>query len=138
MKDDYSRHGRILVGIESSQKPRIVRDYRDLIVWQRSITLVKLVYQLTKGFPREELFGLSSQLRRASVSIPSNIAEGQQRKSTNEYKHHLSFSLGSLAEVDTQLVVATELHYVNEVDLQELQVLICEIRKMLNGLSSSL
>src|SRR6187401_1440650 len=90
-----------------------VRNYRELKVWQHSIELSASIYQLTSGFPKEELYGLTSQMRRAAVSIPSNIAEGHSRESTKEYLHHLSFALGSLAELETQLVIAERLKYVS-------------------------
>jgi len=118
--------------------PSASRDYRDLIVWQRGIHLVKSIYAATKAFPKDELFGLTSQLRRAAVSVPSNIAEGQQRRSHNDFKRYLSISLGSLAEVDTQLVVAGELGYSCVEELQRIQSEIHELRKMIYGLISSL
>lgn len=88
-----------------------VRNYSELIAWQKAMDLVEAIYKATKHFPREELYGLTSQLRRAGVSIPSNIAEGQGRKSTSEFLHHLSFAYGSLREVETQLVIAGRLGY---------------------------
>jgi len=83
-------------------------DYRSLIVWQKSIALVRLVYQLTAQFPAEEKFGLTSQMRRAAVSIPSNIAEGQARRTTGDYIRFVSTAEGSLAELDTQLTIALD------------------------------
>jgi four helix bundle protein len=85
--------------------------YKDLLVWQKGILLVKLIYKLTRGFPEDEKFGLSSQMRRAAVSVPSNIAEGQARHTTGEFIQFISNAEGSLAEVDTQVVLAVELHY---------------------------
>jgi len=78
-----------------------VQNYRELIVWQKSMDLVELVYQATKAFPKEELYGLTNQVRRAAVSIPSNIAEGQARQSTAEFKNFLSIAQGSRAETET-------------------------------------
>ena len=78
----------------------ILLHYRELIAWQKSMTLVKKVYALSKGFPNDERFGLTSQIRRAAVSVPSNIAEGQGRDSTREFIHHLSIAYGSLMEVE--------------------------------------
>src|SRR4051794_7239936 len=87
------------------------QSYKDLIVWQKSIALAKLVYQLTSKFPNEEKFGLVSQMRRAAVSIPSNIAEGQARHTTGEFIQFISHAEGSTAELDTQLIVAVELGF---------------------------
>jgi len=88
-----------------------VSSYRELKVWQYGIELSESVYQVTGGFPKDELYGLTSQMRRAAVSIPSNIAEGHSRESTKEYLHHLSFALGSLAELETQITIAQRLKY---------------------------
>ncbi len=88
-----------------------IQSYRDLKVWQRSMALAKELYRLTQAFPREELYGLTCQVRRAAVSVPSNIAEGHARKSTREYLNHISIALGSLAEMETQIVLAAELGY---------------------------
>ncbi|MFH1061557.1 MAG: four helix bundle protein [Candidatus Omnitrophota bacterium] len=89
-----------------------IRSFRDLKIWSEGISLVKEIYELTKGFPKEESYGLSSQMRRAAVSIPSNIAEGFRRKYNKEYKQFLNISLGSLAELETQTVIAKELNYI--------------------------
>jgi four helix bundle protein len=115
-----------------------VRDYRDLIVWQKSMDLVAEVYRLTRGFPREELFGLTSQVRRAAVSIPSNIAEGQARQSTAEFRRFLSIAQGSRAEVETQLLIAVRLNYSTESDVQTAVSLLTEIQKMLAVLQTRL
>jgi four helix bundle protein len=88
-----------------------VGGYKDLIVWQKTITLVKRVYQVTSAFPSEERFGLVSQMRRAAVSIPSNIAEGPARHTTGEFIQGISHAAGSLAELDTQLTIAIELAF---------------------------
>ncbi|MBI5934372.1 MAG: four helix bundle protein [Chloroflexi bacterium] len=88
-----------------------VRSYRELKVWQKGIELVKLVYGLTQGFPKSEIYGLASQMQRAAVSVPSNIAEGQGRQHTGEFRQFLYIALGSAAELDTQLIVAVELGY---------------------------
>lgn len=90
------------------------KSYRDLIVWQEGIKVAKEVYSLTGKFPRQEVYGLVDQLRRASVSVPSNIAEGQARRLPAEFRRFLRIALGSLAEIDTQLVIANELGYVKE------------------------
>src|ERR1051326_1321522 len=89
----------------------IVRCYKDLIVWQKSIDLIDEVYRLCRAFPKSETYGLSSQLQRAAVSVAANIAEGSGRDSTKEFIHHLAFSLGSLAEVETYLVLSSRLTY---------------------------
>ena len=88
-----------------------VRNYRDLLVWQIGMGIAKQVYLLTRGFPKEEMYGLSSQMRRAAVSIPANIAEGHSRDSTKEYLRHLSIAQGSLAELETFFMLAQELDY---------------------------
>jgi four helix bundle protein len=115
-----------------------VEGYRDLIVWQKSIVLVKQVYQLTQNFPDDEKFGLVSQMRRAAVSIPSNIAEGQARRTTGDYVRFVSIAKGSLAELDTQLIVAIELSFCTRIQTKEVFLLMVEIRKMLNALRRSL
>lgn len=112
--------------------------YKKLIVWQKSITLVKLIYQLTQNFPSDEKFGLTSQMRRAVVSIPSNIAEGQARRTTGDYVRFVSIAEGSLAELETQLIIAIELNFCRRKDIEELFDLMLEIRKMLNALRRSL
>jgi four helix bundle protein len=86
-----------------------VKSYKDLVVWQKSITLVKLVYQLTRSFPADEKFGLVSQMRRAAVSAPSNLAEGHARNTTGEFVQFISHAEGSLAELETQVILAVEL-----------------------------
>ena len=92
----------------SDEKPK---GYKDLLVWRKGIELVKSIYQLTQRFPADERFGLTQQLRRSAVSVPCNIAEGQARHTTKEFIHSISNSEGSLAEVDTQVMIATELQY---------------------------
>ncbi len=116
----------------------MIKSYKDLIVWQRSMELVTQVYQLTKQFPTEERFGLSNQLRRAAVSIPSNIAEGQARQSTAEFKNFLSIARGSLAEVETQLLIAQNLKYLNIDQLNQVMRILVEVSKMLPALAKKL
>ena len=89
-------------------KSMAVRQYRDLIVWRKSLELAKLCYMLTKSFPKDERFGMTSQIRRAAASIPANIAEGNARAHTKEYLHHLSIARGSLAELETHLLLGYE------------------------------
>lgn len=114
------------------------RSYRDLEVWKISISFVKEVYRLTGNFPSSEIYGLANQIRRAAVSIPSNIAEGQGRNSTKEFKQFLAISLGSLAETETQLVIAKEINYLTEEELAPVLDTLDIIRKMIKSLSNSL
>ena len=114
------------------------RSYRDLLVWQKGIVLAKTIYGITRTFPDEERFGLISQMRRASVSIPSNIAEGQARKTTGEFVYFLSNAEGSVAELDTQLTLSVELGYCSQPDAAETIELVSELKKMLNALRRAL
>ncbi|MBN1981845.1 MAG: four helix bundle protein [Chitinivibrionales bacterium] len=115
-----------------------MKNYRDLIVWQKSMDLVVAVYEITKRFPKEEVYGLTSQIRRAVVSIPSNIAEGEGRESKNEFFRFLSISYGSLREVETQIILANRLSYI-EMPVCDAIIEQCnEIGKLINGLKRSL
>ena len=114
------------------------RSYRDLKVWQLAMDVAVGVYQLTAIFPKHEMYGLASQLQRAAVSIPSNIAEGNNRESTKEYLHHISIAAGSLAEMETQLLLATRLNYGNPQQIEELLAQADEVGRMLTGLQRSL
>ena len=114
------------------------RNYRDLVVWQDSIQLAKTIYKLTEKFPKHETYALSDQIRRAVVSVPSNIAEGQARKAPGDFRRFLHISLGSLAEVDTQLVLAQEFGYLNGDDVGDLFDQIQVLRKKLYALINSL
>ena len=87
------------------------RNYSDLIAWQKAMDLVEMVYKITSHFPKEETYGLTSQLIRAVVSVPSNIAEGQGRSSVNDFRRFLAISHGSIREVETQILIAERLHY---------------------------
>ena len=115
-----------------------VTSYRDLIVWQKAMDLVVAVYELADKFPREEIFGLTFQLRKAAVSVPSNIAEGQARWSTKEFSHHLSIALGSTAEIETQTLVSIRIKYVTQEEASVVLGLAVEIKKMINALANSL
>ena len=115
-----------------------IKSYRELIVWQKAMDLVEDVYKRTKGFPSEELYCLTSQLRRAVVSVPSNIAEGQARNSTKEFSHHLSIAYGSLCEVETQILIALRLGYLQRHDLARFDALTSEVGRLINGLSNKL
>ena len=113
-------------------------DYRDLIVWQKGIVMAKLTYSLTREFPAEEKFGLVSQMRRAAVSISSNIAEGQARHTTGEFIQFISHAEGSVAELDTQFHLATELGFATAEATTPCFRLLAELRRMLNALRRSL
>jgi four helix bundle protein len=115
-----------------------ITSYRDLIVWRKGIELVKSIYQLSQTFPADERFGLTAQVRRAAVSVPSNIAEDQARHTTGEFIHFISHSEGSLAEVDTQLVIAIELGYCNQSAVMTAFNMIIELQKMLGSLRKKL
>jgi len=112
--------------------------YRDLLVWQKGMKLVKEIYRITRTFPADERFGLVSQMRRAAVSVPSNIAEGQSRRSTNEFIQFISQAEGSGAELDTQLILAVELGFCPVGDAAPAMELISELKKMLNSLRRTL
>ena len=114
------------------------RSYKDLVVWQKAIALAKLTYQLTNKFPGEEKFGLVAQMRRAAVSIPSNIAEGQARHKTGEFIQFISHAEGSLAELDTQLILSIELRFARAENADVALELISELRRMLNVLRRKL
>jgi four helix bundle protein len=112
--------------------------YRDLVAWQKSVAFVTDIYRVTSNFPRHELFGLTAQLRRASVSVPSNIAEGQARFSKPEFRHFLRNAKGSLAEVETQLVISKNLGHLNEDESSKLLSKVDELGRILSGLIGSL
>ena len=116
----------------------IMETYRDLEVWQVGMDLMVEVYRLTKTLPKEELYALSSQLKRASLSIPSNIAEGWGRKHRKEYLHHLSFAYGSLMEVETQLIACNRLEYLTKDQIRVAWQLCSRVGQMLNKLRQSL
>lgn len=109
-------------------------DHKDLIVWQKSRKLVRTIYTLSRNFPREEIFGLTNQIRRAAISIPSNIAEGYNRHSDKEFTHFLKIAKGSAGEVDTQLILSVDLEYLPESEIQEALALNQEILRMLGTL----
>ncbi len=111
-----------------------MKNHKDLEVWKKSVAFVTEVYRISKSFPKEEIYGLTSQLRRAAVSIPSNIAEGAARQSNKDFERFLFISLGSISEVETQLIISKNLEYLNENEFEILQNKLIEIRKMLLGL----
>ena len=119
-------------------KTLAVRSYRDLVVWRKAMVLATDVYRCTETFPKAELYGLTAQLRRAAVSIPSNIAEGQGRVSTGEFKQFLGHARGSLLEVETQLQIAQNLKYLLPEHCTILLEQSSEVGRVLNGLIASL
>ena len=110
------------------------KSYKDLVVWQKSIDVVIMIYNLVKELPEEEKFVLSNQMRRAAISIPSNIAEGQQRKSPNEFVNFLSIARGSKAELQTQLYIGYKLQFFSKEQIKPALSLLSEIGKMLSKL----
>ena len=112
--------------------------YRDLVVWQKAKLLALSVYRITGDFPKSEIYGLTSQLRRASVSVASNIAEGQGRLTRGEFQQFLGHARGSLLEVQTQLEIAKDLGYLQETQFQSVERDSAEVLKLLNGLLESL
>lgn len=110
------------------------QNYEDLVVWQKSIGLAKVIYQLTQKLPSVEKFGLVAQMRRAAVSIPSNIAEGQARRTTGEFIQFISHAEGSVAELDTQLTLTVELKFCESISAEPIFELTNELRRMLNAL----
>ena len=115
-----------------------VKHYKELIVWQKSIDLVIMVYKIVKLLPKEELYSLSDQMRRAVISIPSNIAEGQQRNTTKDFLRFLSIAKGSLGELETQLIICEKLGYLTTEQTQPIVAQCTEISKMLNALISKI
>lgn len=113
-----------------------MKGYKDLIVWQKSKDLAVTVYKIVKSFPKEELYGLSSQTKRSAVSIPSNIAEGSRRRSKKEFVNFLSIAYASGAELETQLIIALELGLISEDDYNVIEAQLNEIMKMLNKMTS--
>jgi len=123
---------------EEMAEVRKSRSYKDLEVWQVSLELVKAIYQITGKFPSSERFGLTQQIRRAAISIPSNVAEGQFRNSSKEFKQFLSIALGSAAELETQLIIAREIDYLSGEESTFLLNILERIMKMLKKLSLSI
>ncbi|MDY0090780.1 MAG: four helix bundle protein [Flavobacteriaceae bacterium] len=116
-----------------------IKSYKDLLIWQKGIDIVVNIYELVEGFPKEELYALTGQLKRASVSIPSNIAEGYGRNSTQSYISFINISRGSLFEIETQLIIAKRLKFVkNESLYEEVMIQILEETKMINSFINKL
>ena len=111
--------------------------YKDLVVWQKSMDLVMAVYESTEHFPKSEIFGLISQMRRCSVSIPSNIAEGSRRRTQKDFRQFLTIAYGSGAELETQIEIAKRLAFGKQLDYREVDNLLSEVMKMLNKMLSN-
>ena len=118
---------------EFIKKMFFMRDFSKLSIWQKSHELTLKIYTLTKSFPREEIFGLTSQMRRSASSIPTNIAEGCGRSSNPQLKHFLDISSGSASELEYQLILSKDLHYISQIIFSELQPMVIEIRKMIHA-----
>jgi len=114
------------------------RSYRELVAWRKAMKFVIEIYQATQDFPSEERYGLTNQLRRAAVSVPSNIAEGQARFSQKEFHHFLSIARGSMAEIETQLCLAKDLQYLSSSKCAELLANADELGRILNGLIAAI
>jgi four helix bundle protein len=108
-----------------------MKTHKDLLVWQKSIVLVTEIYLLTKDFPKGELYGIISQIRRSSISVPSNIAEGAGRKSSKEFKQFLFIALGSLSELETQIMIAKNLKYIDQEKSDKINIEILSLIKMI-------
>jgi four helix bundle protein len=116
----------------------VIHSYKDLIVWQKSMDLVCLVYELTEQFPKEEIYGLTSQMRRSAVSIPSNIAEGRRRGSRKDFVQFLRIASGSTAELETQMCIAKRLSKTKHLNFEKAEGLCKEVEKMLSSMIRSL
>ena len=113
-----------------------MKGHRDLLVWQKSMALVTAIYRVTQSFPNSELYGLTNQIRRAAVSVPSNLAEGHGRTSRKDFHRFVGLARGSLTEVETQLEIARNLNYLGEEQTRELLDRASEVARMLNGLKA--
>jgi four helix bundle protein len=126
--------------IRRSKKVRVqaAHSFRELVVWQKAVQLATTVYRMTQGFPREELYGMTGQIRRCAISVPSNIAEGQGRNSTGEFRQFLGVARGSNFEVQTQLEIARQLGFGNAKLVDEADALSHEVGKMIYAILSSI
>lgn len=115
-----------------------IKSYKELIIWQKSVMLVKEIFLLTDKFPKSELYGITSQMRRASISIPSNIAEGYGRRSGKEYRHSCCIAFGSSLELETQIIISKELQLAKLEDFQKVELLLAEVLRMLNAMTSKM
>ncbi len=111
-----------------------IRSFKDLRIWQKGIEIVEEVYSLTRRFPKEEVYGLTSQMRRAAISIPANIAEGFKRIHAKEYRQFLHITMGSAAELETELIIACRLGFINQAELDKLSENILSLSKMTSAL----
>ncbi len=115
-----------------------MKDFKKMMVWQKSIRMVKMIYKNTGHFPKEEIFGITSQIRRSAISIPSNIAEGSGRGTDKELNHFLNIAQGSAFELETQLIIANELKFINDENYEILIENLGEIQKMITGFQKKL
>lgn len=115
-----------------------IKRYKDLLVWQKSMSLVTLVYEKSRSFPKEDTYGLTSQIRRCAVSIPSNIAEGYGRRTSGDYIRFLRMASGSLYELQTQMEIAKNIYYLPESEFQNIEANTIELEKMLSSMISKL
>ena len=115
-----------------------IKNYRDLVVWQKAMDLTTMLYQIVRKLPKEETYALSDQMRRAAISIPSNIAEGFGRNSTKEYTHFLYITKGSVCELETQLMLCVRIEYITEIEIQPIMILLEEIGKMITTITKNL
>lgn len=115
-----------------------VASYRDLVLWQKSVALVTSLYRVTQGFPKEEIYGLTNQIRRAAVSIPANVAEGQGRLTTGEFKQFLGHARGSRFELESHVSIAKNLKYVSDKEAETIIEHIHELARLVNGLLNAL
>jgi four helix bundle protein len=116
----------------------LVNSHKDLIVWQKGIELSKQIYILTENFPKEEIYGITSQMRRASISIPSNIAEGRSRNTRKDFIQFLRIALGSASELETQIEIAKRLPSLSKYSYKDAEVLLNEVSRMLMGMIKKL
>ena len=121
-----------------ADKKSEIKSHRDLIAWQKAMDLVVETYKVSRDFPKEELYGLTSQMRRAAISVPANIAEGQGRRLSGEFIHFLGNARGSLSELETHLEIALRLGYIEQENYQPVQDQIQEVGRILNGLLRSI
>lgn len=112
-----------------------LESYKDLIVWQKSMELVTAIYDITKSFPKEEVYGLTSQMKRSAISISSNIAEGSRRSTKKDFRHFLITSFGSGAELETQIEISKRLGFIRSTDCAKVDSLLNEVMRMLNKMS---
>lgn len=134
----YSAQAKQGLGSPDPGPRKRLESFRELKIWQKGMLLVKAIYGVTRSFPQEERFGLTDQMRRAAVSIPSNIAEGFQRWHEKEFKQHLNIALGSLAELETQVLIACELNYLHKDAFQTLEETIAHTTKMTINMAKAL